>query len=589
MSGYPHRLIYFMWKWQVSYMISCKVSAESLFSQIDRRLMATAFLIGFKSDNKDNRPLICFEPEKMAFLSNDFSEIEEITEKFASIDPLKNMYYSGGMQGEMDIRRREKNFREAIKDILDRSAAFTDKIHFVAPAVLRDGYNVYVILQLDKTIYSNYVFLRYVDPQELLSRHLSLIDATINNYLEDCAYRLYLPEAGRDRGPERDYDDMLRAAAKSFSFTIALAGRSGNFYDLYPACNELSLVNYEGKENRGHLIICRKDHPALDISLELLDPFSIKQNRKLRKLLELTDEKTGVITNGEIIIGLGKINHPYDTQMEDVFHVYFRGIHCYDIMHESQPLLLMRHGRPEQAGQFIIYERFAQDAKRIFADVTDNQIEQMYMLSNAAIHSGSGCMLVFLADADKEAKRLANQSISIKPKKLDETAVQVLTSIDGAIIVDLDGFAHAKGVILDGVVGLDGDSSRGSRYNSALTYCEYRGWQKPTMIVVVSEDGMVDVIPQLMPQIRHSEIIQFIKTLESLNSEETFNDNTYYDVMNMLITRSFYLTKEECDHINILNKSLSELDHKSGKTVWRVFDDFAPNPKMNDRFYVDEK
>lgn len=570
-------------------MISCKVTAESLFSEIDLRLMATAFLIGFKIENNDNRPLICFEPEKMDFLSSDLSGIEDLAEKFASIDPRRNMHYSGGMQDEMDAKRGEKNLREAIKDKLDKSKAFTDKIHFVAHAVSKGGYKVYVILQLNKTIYSNYVFLHYVDPEEYLSRHLSFIDATINIYLEDCAYRLHLPEAGRDRGPERDYDELFRAASKSFSYTIALAGHGGGFHNLFPACNQLSLAKYEGKENSGHLIVCRKDHPALDITIELSDPFSINEYRKLRKLLELSDEKTGVVTNNELILGLGEIRKNYDAEKEDVFHIYFRGIHCYDIMHESQPLLLMRYGRPEQVGQAIVYKKFAEDAQRIFQGVTDKQIEQMYLLSNAAVGSGRGCMLVFVTDAQQEAKRLSNQCISIKPRKLEEEAVQVLTSIDGAIIIDLDGFTHAKGVILDGIVGLEGDASRGSRYNSALTYCEYRGWQKPTMIVVVSEDGMVDVIPKLMSQIRHSEIIQFIETLESLNSKETFNDQTYYDIMDMLNRRSFYLTEEESSHINTLNRSLAELDRKAGKTMWRVFDDFSPNPRMNDGFYIYEE
>jgi hypothetical protein len=589
MSGYPQELIYYMWPWQVYYMISCKVKAESLFSQIDKGLMATVFLIGFKTGKNDHKPLICFEPEKMDFLTNEFSEIELITERIASVDPDRNMFYTGGMQDEMDARRHEKNCKEAIKDILDKSKFFTDKIHFVAPVVLKGGYKVYVILQLEKSIYSNYVFLSHVDPEEIIRLHSSLIDAVISVYLEDCAYRLYLPEAGRDHGPERGADEMLRVAAKNFSYTFAFAGHARGFHNLYHACYQLSLATYEGKENKGHLIVCRKDHPALDIFVELSDPFSINEYRKLRKLLELTDESTGVITNSDVVLGLGEIAENYDAQKEDVFHIYFRGIHCYDVMHEDQPVLLIRHGTPEQVGQPIVYAKFAGNVKRIFGDLTDEKVMQMYLLSNAAVNSSRGCILVFLADAKEEAKRLRNQCISIKPKKLNEETIGVLTLIDGAVIVDLDGFAHAKGVILDGVVGLEGDASRGSRYNSALTYCEYRGQEKPTMIVVVSEDGMVDVIPNLKPKIRHSEIIQFIRTLESLNSKETFNDQTYYAVMDMLKTRSFYLTEEECTRINTLNRSLAILDQHSGKTMWRLFDDFTPNPRMNDSYYIYEK
>ena len=577
-----------MWQWQVHFMLSCKIGAESLFGEIDNRLMPTAFLLGFGLDGNDSRPPICYEPEKMEFLDKEFSNIDEVAKHFSETDPRRNMFYSGGMQGEMNERRKQKNFREAIKYILDNTSLFNDKIHFVAAGVARDGYMVYVVLQLNKVVYSNYQFLHYVDPEEYLERHLSFIGATVSGFLEDCMYRLHLPEAGKERGPERNYDELLRMAAKNFLYTIALVGRSNGFHTIYPASNALSLTMYEGKENTGHLIICRKHHPNLEMSLELASAFKIKEYRKLRKLLELTDEHTGAITDGDFVLGLGKIKSSYDGNKEDVFHIHFRGLHCYDVMHQEQPVLLMRYGLPEQVAQPIGYQKFIADAERVFSNITPEQIANLYVLANAAIETRRGCMLVFIADAEEEAKRLGKQCIAIKPKKLDRESIQALTSIDGALIIDIDGYAHAKGVILDGVVGLEGDASRGSRYNSALTYHEYRGWDKPTMIVVVSEDGMVDVIPDLMPAIRHSEILQFIKTLESLNSDVTFNSQSYHDTMDLLKRRAFYLTQAECDQINILKASLLELHKKKGNTGWIVYDDFTPDPHMNERFYIPE-
>lgn len=590
MSGYPNQLVYFMWKWQVHYMLSCKVGAESLFSRFDKQLFPTSFLIGFKEEGNDASPAICFEPEKMEFLNEELKNIEDVCEAFSDSDPRKNMLYTGsGMQEEMDMRRHEDNYRKALQDILDRSKFFNDKIHFVSTGVKKGGYRIYIILQLNKTIYSTFVFLKYIDPEEFLYRHLSLIDATISVFLEDCVHRLYLPEAGRDRGPERSTDELLNSAAKIFSYTIASVGHAGGFHNLYPACNELSLSRYEGQENEGHLIICSKDHLALELTLELTEPFSIREYRKLRKLLQLSTEKTGVVTNSEMVIGLGVIKSTYDSTKEDIFHIYFRGTHCFDVMHQSQPILLMRHGKPEQITQLIVKDKFEEDSRRIFPMATKEQVNEMYKLANAATKISNGCMLVFLDDAKEEASRLKNQSISIKPKKLDEDTVKILSLIDGAIIVDLDGYAHAKGVILDGITGSEGDPSRGSRYNSSLTYSEFRGWAKPTLIVVVSEDGMVDIIPKLMPKIRHSEIIQFIKTLESLNSVDNFNDRTYYDIMEILRRRSFYLTEQEASQINELNKSLSKLDRQSGKNMWRTFEDFTSNPAMNDRYYIEEK
>jgi hypothetical protein len=248
----------------------------------------------------------------------------------------------------------------------------------------------------------------------------------------------------------------------------------------------------------------------------------------------------------------------------------------------------MRYGNPVQVRSVILPEKFAEDAGRVFLGITKAQVDHLYKLALSAAEALRGSMLVFAPDAAKEAKRLAKQCISIKPMKLDEGTLQALIAIDGALIVDLDGNLHAKGAILDGLVGIEGDASRGSRYNSALTYQEFRGQESPTLIVVVSEDGMVDTIPYLLPAIRHSEIIQFIKTLQSINSQESFNDGTYYNTMDLLSNRAFYLSPDECDQINHLNKSLEALDQKSGKMVWRKFDDFEPNPRMNETYYLPE-
>lgn len=589
MSLYPESLIYFMWKWQVHFMISCKVVAESLFNKIDSHLQATSFMIGYCIVETEERPAICFEPEKMEFLLPDLKSVNGLFESFRDNDPMRFMHYSGdGQQDEQDRLRYDKNFRNALKKALDDSPSFKDKIHFIAKPVRRDGYDVYIILQLNKSIYSNYQFLSYIDAEEILHKHLSFIEAVIDTYLEDRRHRLYIPEAGREIGPERAIEEILRTASTSFLFTIAAAGRSGHFHNLSPACNELCLYKYEGGENMGHLIVCKKQHPAIEITLEIDIPFSLEEHRKIRKLLELTSDEIGVVTNVDLVLGLGRRLECYDASKEEIFDVYFKGLHCYDVMHLDQPLLLMRYGNPEQVRHLINRVKFAEDASRVFDGISREQVDNLFILSMAAARGGKGCMLVFIKDAQVEARRMQRQCIAIKPKKMDVYLVEVLTSIDGALLIDLDGYAHAKGVILDGVIGIEGDASRGSRYNSALTYHEFRGWQKPTMIVVVSEDGMVDVIPQLRPKIRHSEIIQFIKTLESMNSAETFNAITFYNTMDLLQNRRFYLNSMECDQLNELAASLHNFDLHSGKTVWRTFDKFTPNARMNESYYVPE-
>lgn len=577
-----------MWRWQVHFMISCKTAAESLFKKIDHRLLPTSFLLGFRIGTDPQKRPICYEPEKMEFLSQDFLDIDNVLDQVNKSDNLRNMIYSGLSREETEERAFRRNFRQAIKVVLDKSPSFQDKVHFVSPVTIRDGYAIYVILQLKQSIYSTYQFLSYKDPEQFLKKNMSFLDSTIEVYLEDRSYRLYPPEAGNERGPERDADELLRAAAKNFSFSIATATGGQGYFEIYRACEMLSVLKYEGKENEGRLILCRKNHPELEMTLQFAEAFPITEYRKLRKLLELARDNVAVVTDSEVVLGLGFVKPSYTGKKEDIYTIQFSGLHCYNILHLEQPVLIMRYGNPEQVQSVIQAEKFADDAKRIFSNITQPQIDHLYNLAISTTRSSRGNMLVFASDAALEAKRLSMQCIPIKPTRLEEQTLLTLTAIDGALLVDLDGHLHAKGVILDGVAGIEGDASRGSRYNSALTYQEFRGRKLPTMIVVVSEDGMVDIIPNLRPSVRHSEIVQFIRTLESINSPELFNSQTYYNTMDLLTNRAFYLTQDECDQINILNGSLYALDQRSGKTVWRTFDNFSPDPRMDNTYYIPE-
>jgi DNA integrity scanning protein DisA with diadenylate cyclase activity len=115
-------------------------------------------------------------------------------------------------------------------------------------------------------------------------------------------------------------------------------------------------------------------------------------------------------------------------------------------------------------------------------------------LAELVIKEPHGSMLVISAHASGEASRLAKgkQATSVEPCKLSEKILQLMTRIDGAVLVDPEATCHALGVILDGSASHRGNRARGARYNSAVRYVE--GREEPVVIVVKSEDGMVDVI-----------------------------------------------------------------------------------------------
>ena len=161
-----------------------------------------------------------------------------------------------------------------------------------------------------------------------------------------------------------------------------------------------------------------------------------------------------------------------------------------------------------------------------------------------------------------------------------------MASIDGGVLVDENGVCFANGVILDGIVGYRGNSARGSRYNSAITYQEFFEFKKPTMVIVISEDGMVDVIPTLLQRISHAEILAVIAVLEEIKRSGHSNSGTFDDAMQWLQNRQFYLTLDECERINKLNDTISEAN--DGQHMRIIYPHFAPNPDMNDSYYLDE-
>lgn len=81
-----------------------------------------------------------------------------------------------------------------------------------------------------------------------------------------------------------------------------------------------------------------------------------------------------------------------------------------------------------------------------------------------------------------------------------------ISAIDGAILSDITGTCHCVGAILDGEAVIEGDSGRGSRYNSVINYANWikevyqkkkkeGNWKKRIwcLVVVLSEDGMITV------------------------------------------------------------------------------------------------
>src|SRR5690606_103600 len=130
-----------------------------------------------------------------------------------------------------------------------------------------------------------------------------------------------------------------------------------------------------------------------------------------------------------------------------------------------------------------------------------NEIDRLELIVSEAKEQKHGTMVVITdyETAVSELKTLKKQSTLIDRTIIEPEYVKYITSIDGAIYFDTFGYCHAIGVILDGIAREDlGDSSRGARYNSAFRYLQkLKETDKNCVIAIISEDGIVDIIPDI--------------------------------------------------------------------------------------------
>lgn len=197
-------------------------------------------------------------------------------------------------------------------------------------------------------------------------------------------------------------------------------------------------------------------------------------------------------------------------------------------------------------------------------------------------------MLVISSAAAEEAARLAGQSTAIEPLHLTVNEIQKLTSIDGAVLIEPTGRCHAIGVILDGMATGKGKASRGSRYNSAIRYVEtaQKELKHECLAVVISEDGMIDLIPNLMPQIKRSLIEVAVTKLRKNKDAKKVNIKEYNNTMDWLKKHRFYLLPDVIKEVNQLRR---EIDARLGNStnIRVVWDDLLPNPEMNESYFID--
>jgi hypothetical protein len=182
----------------------------------------------------------------------------------------------------------------------------------------------------------------------------------------------------------------------------------------------------------------------------------------------------------------------YDAAREDMFVINFVTHYAWEFKHAGQVLLRSHYGLPGLPRARLSRTRFRRDLKHTFGLTDAGRMDRLWDVVLEASRQKHGTLLVVTTEALAEADRLKLQCTLIEPVQLTPLITRLVTSIDGAVMLDPDGYCYSIGVILDGKASGHGDGARGARYNSAVRYVESSPY--PVLAVVVSEDGLVDVL-----------------------------------------------------------------------------------------------
>lgn len=188
-------------------------------------------------------------------------------------------------------------------------------------------------------------------------------------------------------------------------------------------------------------------------------------------------------------------------------------------------------------------------------------------------------------DAAGEARRLQPQSTRIAPTALTPQLVASATSIDGGLLLDPGGRCHAIGVILDGTARNVGDPARGSRYNSAIRYLDSA--PPPCIILIVSADGMVELLPALRPQVSRGEVDAAVATAAAAASVDAPNLSDFAKAWERVKRLQFYLSDEQVATANAAYAKID--DYRANNTMIRPIDvPLEVHPDMSDSYFLAE-
>lgn len=576
-------LKYFMWGFQPHFRHSLQLGAEHLLKRVGFEAKPQALLVGFAASPAAAWP-ICIEPEDRDFQPEHLDGIVERGQELYEANPRSQMFYSDPRSSEIQHRNLRDGSRAlAVTEFLERADPAAS--YFVGASTTVGEYQVHPVLGIPADALAVVPQLR-TEARDDVAVSRSLVHSCLDVLLAAATRALYEPEPGASLLDPlgATTDELARRAGTRFVGEAVFLTGSYEGRGLFSALSVLSTTRYEGLSGHGTLFAVASNDPDLVTDVQLRAVMSLSDIRGVRKLLEMSERgRLGLLTNGASIYALGHIQSSYDPSAERIFDFHVVGDGKWLMHHAGEPLLSVEFGVPALPADRIDRGRFVDTAERLFGS-RQTDAERLWELALAAADQEHGAMLVVSEAAAAEAERLGAQAILIEEAQLSPELLYRATSIDGAALFSPAGACHALGVILDGVAADEGNRARGSRFNSAVRYLATV--EAAAMVVLVSEDGMIDVLPHLHPRIYRRDLDAAIERYLALTNADEPDRELRSDAYDRLEELAFYLSEDQCALINRAEEEFQDRELAGGgyKISGRHF---RVDAHMNDSYFYD--
>lgn len=403
----------------------------------------------------------------------------------------------------------------------------------------------------------------------------SLVHALVEEALHRAWVAVLAPSDGdrvRPLGVARS--ELIRAAATRL-LRAAFPGAGLLALEPDELLQAVSALPYEGRSGLGALVIANREDVHVDLQLET--PIDLGRSRVVRKLIEVCDAETALLVSSRgQIYGLGRAATNHD---DSVLSIRFIERGMWDLDSDDQTVLSVRNGRMRLPVLPLDIEQLKDVIAR---QLPGADIPQLVELALAAARHQHGAMLVISDDAAEEARRLDPQSLVVRPQQLSPALLASLTSMDGGVMVDIQGRCHAVGVILDGQAAGHGDAARGSRFHNALRYL---GNHPRSVVIVYSSDGGIDILPSLRPRIARTAVSEAVRRYIDAIEANPPAFGPVFELRDRVVELSFYLSGEQCHDVNAATAQLKGLSADRRHYLLDM-PDLHPNELMDDSYWL---